>query len=608
MPEEQKMKIGLEIHFQLDTGKLFCSCSTNSDGTELLRFSRKLVPTVSELGRIDPAAEYEKGRERTFEYIATDNSCLVECDEEPPHEANPLALETALVVSRALNCKILDKISFMRKVVVDGSNTSGFQRTALVGLEGNIKTSKGPVRISSVSIEEDSARKIDTEEARGKVVYSLDRLGTPLIEIATEPDIIDGDHAVEVAKKIGYYVMATGNARREVDSIRQDVNMSMGFGRIEIKGVQKLSLIKETLNYEMQRQRTLKEISLIIGQRGGFDKRRFDFVDVTDVFKETKSSMFKKGISAGDSVYACLAENLEGTLKKNSFRLGKELSDVAKAYGLGGIVHSDELPAFGISQEELSRVYGKFNGNENKALIMILCRKAKIERIGKALAERVLKIISMDLSETRGPMDDGTTKYLRPLPGSERMYPETDLPISIVSERMKEQIEEKIPLSEEESQGRLVREYGISKQEASIIVSNFMVADFERFNKILNEPKAISRLLLQTVPEFERKYQFKFGRDQLLSLFEEASHMKWTRQIIEKAAEIMAKEKLKVSELAGREELIPLTDDEIMSILKDLKAKYGENLTNKNVIAKLKGEIDRIIDASKVMELFETMN
>ena len=608
LPEERKLMIGLEIHFQLDTGKLFCSCPTYSDGTEMLRFTRRLVPTVSELGRIDPAAEYERGRKREFEYIATDNSCLVEYDEEPPHDVNMLALETALIVSRALNCKILDRISFMRKVVVDGSNTSGFQRTALVGLDGHIETSRGTVRISSVSMEEDSARKIDNEKHEaGKVVYSLDRLGTPLIEIATEPDIQDGDHAVEVAKKIGYYVMATGNARREVDSIRQDVNMSMGFGRVEIKGVQKLSLIKETLNYEVQRQRSLRKISEIISDRGGFSVSKFDFTDVSDVFRKTGSGVLSRGLSAENSIYATIAPNLEGTLKKDTLRLGKELSDVAKAYGLGGIMHSDELPAFGITSEELSIVYDKLGGKGKGALIMVLCREDMISRVSTALADRIHKIISMGLSETRGPLDDGTTKYLRPLPGSERMYPETDLPIAVVSPEMKGRVENRIPKSGDENRKMLVSKYGISDQEAHIMVSGFLVADFEKYVEKLNEPKTVSRIMLQTVPEVEKKYQAKIRKDQLLSLFEVASSSKWARASLEKALELMASEKLEVSGVSGREELVPLSDDELRALLERLKAKFGENLTNKNVIAKLKSETNRIIEPSRVMKLFQTI-
>ena len=247
-----RIKIGLEIHFQVSDGKLFCRCPTDSAAGELFRFERRMIATASEMGSMDRAAKYEMERNLLSEYVASENSCLVEYDEEPPHEVDRKALKAALIASLALNCKMLNNVFFMRKVVVDGSNTSGFQRTAIIALNGWVETSRGKVRISSVSLEEDSARLL--ENGNGRSIYSLDRLGIPLIEIATEPDIIDEDHAVETAKAIGYFVQASGFSRMTVDAIRQDVNVSFGYGRVEIKGVQKLSLIPEVISYELSRQ------------------------------------------------------------------------------------------------------------------------------------------------------------------------------------------------------------------------------------------------------------------------------------------------------------------------------------------------------------------
>lgn len=271
------MKIGLEIHFQLKGNKLFCSCST--EGRDLKdSFVRKLTPVMGEMGKMDTAVEYETIRNRDFVYDISSNSCLVEKDEEPPHPVNIDALKTSIAISRALNCKVLDYISFMRKIVVDGSNTSGFQRTGIVGMDGSIKTSRGNVRISTITLEEDACRKLS--EKNGIVEYSLDRLGIPLIEISTEPDILDPEHALETAKAIGHYVMSMPNFRGEVDSIRQDVNFSMGFGRVEIKGVSKLSFIKDTIDYEIKRQNSLEAISRkLSGQFSGIG----DFIDITGI-------------------------------------------------------------------------------------------------------------------------------------------------------------------------------------------------------------------------------------------------------------------------------------------------------------------------------------
>ncbi|MHB8559873.1 MAG: Glu-tRNA(Gln) amidotransferase subunit GatE, partial [Thermoplasmataceae archaeon] len=185
MPVE-KLKVGLEVHMQLNTGKLFCRCMGNAaENRNYFHFTRLLRPTLSELGKMDLAAKYEMDRDRNFTYDVTDNTCLVEFDEEPPHEVDSEALKASIIMSMALHCTVVEYVSTMRKVVVDGSNTSGFQRTSIIGIGGYIETSKGKVRISTVCLEEDSARKIDGEKST--VTYSLDRLGIPLIEVSTEP-------------------------------------------------------------------------------------------------------------------------------------------------------------------------------------------------------------------------------------------------------------------------------------------------------------------------------------------------------------------------------------------------------------------------------------
>ena len=215
----------------------------------------------------------------------------------------------------------------MRKIVVDGSNTSGFQRTAILSFGGKVDTSKGPVGISTVCLEEDSARKISDDGS--SVSYSLDRLGIPLLEIATDPDMTDADHAVETAEIIGNLVLFTGWSRKSPESVRQDVNFSMGYGRVEIKRVPKLSIIRECIAYETQRQASIAEIVGKLGNKWG---KKLDFTDVTDMFSKSKSKILRSGIVEGSRVYASLLPGLKGYLKKGSYRLGRELADVAKLY------------------------------------------------------------------------------------------------------------------------------------------------------------------------------------------------------------------------------------------------------------------------------------
>lgn len=253
-------KAGLEIHQQLDTHKLFCKCQSVITEDADYSFERFLRPTQSELGDVDKAALAEAKKKKRFLYSASNKStCLVETDEEPPHSANNEAIEICLTVAALLNAKPVDEIHFMRKIVIDGSNTAGFQRTALVAIGGKIDD----VGIQTITLEEDAARKLD-EKVRF-VNYGLDRLGIPLIEIATEPDLKSPNHARERAECIGLLLHAAGKVKRGLGTIRQDINISVSKGaRVEIKGVQSLSSISKVAENEVKRQLGLIKLEKIV--------------------------------------------------------------------------------------------------------------------------------------------------------------------------------------------------------------------------------------------------------------------------------------------------------------------------------------------------------
>jgi len=251
-------KCGIEAHQQLETHKLFCSCpSIVHDKNPEIFFERKLRAAVGETGELDAAAKHEQGKGKKFLYEACPtSSCLVEFDEEPPHDVNKEALDIVLQVSKAMNCQIVDEVQFMRKTVVDGSNVSGFQRTALIGLNGYIETSLGKVGVANVCLEEEAAKKVET--GKDYVKYRLDRLGVCLIEIGTEPDIKNPEHAKEAAKKIGMILRSTGKVKRGIGTIRQDVNVSIKGGtRVEVKGFQDLKSIPKVIDHEIKRQQDL---------------------------------------------------------------------------------------------------------------------------------------------------------------------------------------------------------------------------------------------------------------------------------------------------------------------------------------------------------------
>ncbi len=258
--EKLGFKCGIEIHQQLETHKLFCECpSIVHDKDPDVYFIRRLRAAAGETGEIDAAAAHEQAEGKYYLYEGcSTSSCLVEMDEEPPHPVNKDALEIAVQIAMMLNAKLVDEVQVMRKTVVDGSNVSGFQRTALIAQDGYVETSKGKVKVDSVCLEEEAAKRV--EESNEFVKFRLDRLGVPLVEIATDASIKDPEHAKEVAEKIGLVLRSTGKVKRGIGTIRQDVNISIKKGnRIEIKGFQELKSMPRVIDYEVKRQKELVE-------------------------------------------------------------------------------------------------------------------------------------------------------------------------------------------------------------------------------------------------------------------------------------------------------------------------------------------------------------
>ncbi|MFH1327161.1 MAG: Glu-tRNA(Gln) amidotransferase subunit GatE [archaeon] len=256
--EKVVMKSGLEIHQQLGTNKLFCNCPSllRKDNPDF-EVKRRLHAVAGEVGKVDVAASHEASLDKEFIYQGYDTTCLVELDEEPPHEINKEALKIALHISLLLNAKIIPIVQIMRKTVIDGSNTSGFQRTVMISRDGHVNTSYGRVGIEAVFLEEDSARRVET--TKDSVVWRLDRLGIPLVEIATAPDIKNAEQAKETALKIGE-ILRSCKVKRGIGTIRQDINISIkGSNRVELKGFQDPSIMVKTIDKEIKRQQTFLE-------------------------------------------------------------------------------------------------------------------------------------------------------------------------------------------------------------------------------------------------------------------------------------------------------------------------------------------------------------
>jgi len=417
---------GLEIHQQLDTEtKLFCGCPTERRDPEaaVRTIHRYLHPTRSELGELDEAAVEESRLDRVFEYLAFDTTCLVEEDDEPPARIDREALDVAMEIAGLLDATVVDEAQVMRKIVVDGSNTSGFQRTSLIATDGAIETDDGPVGVTDLMLEEESAARI--EESDGGVTFGLDRLGIPLVEIGTAPDVSSPEQAREAAERIGMLLRSTGSVKRGLGTIRQDVNVSIAEGaRVELKGVQSLDDIDDIVRGEVARQVALLEIAEVLRERNAAVG---DPVDVTETFADTDSGV----IASASTVRALALSGFDGLVGREiqpDRRLGTEFSDHAKRAGAGGIFHTDELPAYGVTQAEVDALCSAVGAGETDAVVLVAAAESVAEQAIDAVADRARTAIRGVPEETRGANEDGTSGYLRPLPGAARMYPETDVP------------------------------------------------------------------------------------------------------------------------------------------------------------------------------------
>jgi len=519
--EKLGLKAGLEVHQQLDTGKLFIRTqSTLTEETDFV-VERKLRPVPSELGEYDKTALDAFKRNETFCYSGKrENISLVELDEEPPQPLDKEALRTALEITLLCNSKPVSKAVPMRKTVIDGSNTSAFQRTMLLSLGGHflIKTpheneKEKRIGVQTIILEEDAARPIKREQ--GKAQYNLDRLGIPLIELATDPDIRTPEEAITTAAKIGEIMRLTSKVKRGKGTIRQDVNVSIAQGaRCEIKGCQELEQIGALVEKEVERQldllalgKKLKHAYAKQLERAGEDKQKISsqlFIEpkeVTKAFDGTACKFIKE-----KSVWGIKISGAKGFLgeKVGEKRFGSELSAYAKATGVSGLLHRDEMPAYGIIQKEIDSICYLLGCSAEDNFVLIVAPEGSAHKGFEAIRERFLFAFNGVPSETRGALEDASSEYQRPLSGEARMYPETDLLPEIITDKMLKEIKRSLPLSVESRIG-LYTQWGLSTNH----VEEMKLSNYARFFETCVEKganaKVTASLLLQTLTELKRE-------------------------------------------------------------------------------------------------------
>jgi len=628
--KELGLKVGIEFHQMLNTKeKLFCSCPTMlKHKSAEFTFERRLRPTMSELGEVDPAAlfEFKKGKRYVYEAFS-DVTCLVEMDEEPPHELNREALEIALMIALMLKSRPVDEVHVMRKIVIDGSNTTGFQRTALVALGGYLDLPNKRIPIQTICLEEDAARKVDE---RGEiVVYRLDRLGIPLIEIATAPVITSPEEAEVVAFKIGQLLRITGRVKRGIGTIRQDLNVSIrGGAKIEIKGVQKLELIRKIVEYEALRQYNLLKIKEELLKRGVREEElKEDSVDVTDVVRDTKSKIIRRALRKGAIVLAIKLPKFRGLLGREvqpGRRLGTEIADRVRFYaGVGGIFHSDELPGYGITEEEVEEIKRRLNVRDMDAFVIVAATKDKCEEALKAVVERAREALIGVPEETRAPNPDGTTRFSRPRPGAARMYPETDIRPIRVTQEMIDKIKKSLPEMPEEKLERFIKVYGLSEELAQRMIMSYYLDLFEDIVERLKVPPTIVASTLENTLRNLRREGYpveNVSEEKLIEIFEAVARGRVSKEAIADIIKYISNHPMTTIDKAIEElGLTRMTLEELRAIVRTViesnrerVLKMGERahgMLMGRVMSKVRGRIDgRIVSEVVKDELAKFMS
>ena len=456
-------KAGLEIHQQLDTSKLFCNCPSvlRKDEPDF-EVTRRLHAIAGESGEIDIAAQQQAELRKEFVYQGYDTTCLVELDEEPPHEINKEALMISLHIALLMNMKLVPITQIMRKTVIDGSNTSGFQRSVLIAQEGYIETSSGRVGIDYLYLEEDAARIV--EKGDKKDIYKLDRLGIPLVEIVTAPDVKTPEQAKEVALHIGE-ILRSCKVRRGIGTIRQDVNVSVrGENRVEIKGMQEMRIFVKVIENEVLRQKRLSD-------------------------KENPTKM-----------------------------------------------------------------------------------------------------------EVRNAQKDGSTKYMRVLPGSARMYPETDLPLLKISRQMINEAKKTLPKMKKDVEKELEKE-GLNKEMISLLLKQNKIEEFKELLNVIPQPQIIVKTLLifpKEIAKHEKislnKIEKILNKDILGYVLENLKKGKIFENQIKHVLENIVKGKSYEKALKIKKEDLHGMEGEIMKLIKE-KPKLSVNAYMGLIMKEFKGKI-----------------
>jgi glutamyl-tRNA(Gln) amidotransferase subunit E len=511
-------------------------------------------------------------------HAAADSCCLVEADEEPPHEVNREALETALIVSLTLHSKVADEIHVMRKIVIDGSNTSGFQRTMLIANGGYLDINGKKIGVQTICLEEDAAKLISDNGMIRE--YGLDRLGVPLVEIALEPVSGKPQEIMQVARTLGRLLRASKKVARGLGSIRQDVNISVDDGNVvEVKGVQQLDQLIKVIEYEMLRQHGL----ILIAQK--LKKNNINEVgigerieDVTNILSKSTSKVVKKSLADDNNKGVFKAIRVKGFFGMIGFepypdiRIGKQLSELVRFYGLGGVFHSDELPNYGIGSEQVDAIRKKLQiVDDTDAFVIVGGKRDRVELAVDAIVQRLKMALNGVPAETRAATFDGKTTFSRPRSGSGRMYPETDIQPIPINNTLLNSLSDRIPRPWDEIIDTLAKKYRMNKKLAEQVFDSPYLSLFEEIaNSTKIQPTFIASKLTEDLVNLQRQGldTTLLNENMILDAFQRLNAGTVAKESIVLIFEkIMKKESKTIDEAVAALGIMPLNEQEFQRII-----------------------------------------
>ncbi|MFP6867954.1 MAG: Glu-tRNA(Gln) amidotransferase subunit GatE [Nitrospinota bacterium] len=603
---------GLEVHYQLLTDrKLFCRCPAGQYSTDFdVEILRHMRPTLSELGEYDGTALMEfKTRKEVIYQIRNDFVCTYEMDDTPPFPPDPKAVEIALEVALLLGCSIVGEIHITRKQYLDGSIPTGFQRTALVGVEGRIPLDTREIPIIQVGFEEDSCREVRDEAHR--ITFRTDRLGMPLVEVVTHPEMRNPKEVMEVGRRIGQILQATGKVRRGIGSVRQDVNVSInGAPRVEIKGVPRIPAFERLTHNEARRQKGLLEIKEHLEHRGIAKDKVF-----------VQSAPMPTGIIGHAVLDKCQADGIpvwavrvEGFAKTLAWPLQETLNGDAVPFlrEIAGrirvIACLDEPPILfcreaadpkypGQLDPKAWEVAADMTGAEpSDALMIIWGPEPDLLTAVQEIEIRCQEATEEIPRDTRQALDDGTTDFERVLAGPDRMYPDTDLPLLPIEEEHVAQLEAALPEPPWERETRYLA-WGLPPDVIEVLISSTRGALLDRIvNRTGASPLLVGTVLVHDWKALARKgvNPVSLSGDRWVELFQAHQNRRFGREAIPQLLEKLSRSSgMTLDAIFESSCLIPMTEDALHQIVDEVISTHGNDLmhnpTEENRIRRLMG-------------------